>query len=49
MAKFLLIMHGDPDDWQSREPSEVDEIIQRFEGWSGCLMGETEQGPGVAR
>ncbi|MCR9247886.1 MAG: YciI family protein [bacterium] len=39
MPKFLLILRGDPADWQQRAPGEIAEVIAAFETWAGRLMG----------
>ena len=40
MPKFLLILRGDPDTWRHQNPTEVRQLIDRFEAWAGRLMGE---------
>ncbi|MBL8751831.1 MAG: transcription initiation protein [Planctomycetes bacterium] len=40
MAKFLLVLRGDPEVWRQRPPDEVQALIEHFERWAGGLMGE---------
>ncbi len=41
MPKFLLILRGDPDAWRHQPPEQIQQLISRFEGWAGRLMGES--------
>ena len=40
MPQFLLILRGDPADWQQRDPVAIEAVIRHFETWAGRLMGE---------
>jgi hypothetical protein len=40
MPKFLLILRGDPDTWRHQTPTEIEDLIGRFEAWAGRLMAE---------
>jgi hypothetical protein len=34
MAKFLLLLHGDPTNWQKLSPDESQKIIEKYMAWS---------------
>ena len=38
MPRFLLILRGDPDEWQHGSPAEIQALIEKFELWAGGLM-----------
>jgi hypothetical protein len=34
MAKFLLLLHGDPSNWQKLSPDESQKIMEKYMAWS---------------
>jgi hypothetical protein len=34
MAKFLLLLHGDPANWQKLSPDESQKIMEKYMAWT---------------
>jgi hypothetical protein len=40
MAKFMLILHGPPNNWSDLSPSEIQRVIEKYQGWFDKLRAE---------
>jgi hypothetical protein len=48
MAKFLLLLHSNPKDWQGMSPAEMQKALEKFIAWrvklqnDGILLGSNK-------